>query len=131
MNQYFQVSDYVSATRSFLHDLIGPPYRYSDDDIINALNVAVGDISRIRPDIFLEYKYQGPLPRASQLNDLVPPLYQATRPNDVVAIPRKFYQPTIFFMSGMLQLYDVDDTQDVRAQAFYGKFLGAFMSLTV
>jgi hypothetical protein len=129
MTQYFQVSDYLANTRSFLQDLIGPPYRYADADIVFALNTAVAEISRLRPDLFLEYKYQHPLPRKSYPDDLVPGLFTSTRTTDVVPIPRTYYQPTIWYMAGLLQAWDVDDTQDVRAQMFSQKFVGALTSL--
>lgn len=129
MSQYFQVSDYLAAVRLMLQDLVGPPYRYSDDNIVAALNTAIGEISRVRPDIFLDTKYQQPLPRRGPLNDLVPGIFVSTRTTDVVAIPRTYYQPTLWYMEGLLQFYDVDDTQDIRAQSFHQKFLGALMTL--
>jgi hypothetical protein len=128
MAQYFQVSDVLANTRSFLQDLIGPPYRYADDDIVLALNTAIAEIARIRPDMFLEYKYQHPLPRRSTPNDMLPGLFVSTRTTDVVPVPRTYYQPMIWYISGLLQAWDVDDTQDVRAQTFSQKFLGALIS---
>lgn len=129
MAQYFPVTQYIGDVRSFLQDLIGPPYRYSDDNICTALNDAVGEISRIRPDIFLDPKYQLPLPRQSPLSDMVPGLFVSTSETDIVPIPRSYYQPVIWYMSGLLQWWDTDDTQDVRAQSFHAKFLGALLSM--
>jgi len=129
MTQYFPVSQYIADTRSFLQDLIGPPYRYSDDNIVTALNDAVGEIARVRPDIFLDYKYLFPLPRQSPINDMVPGLFSSAKPTDTVPVDRKYYQPIIWYMSGLLQFWDVDDTQDVRGQTFHQKFLGSLMSL--
>ena len=130
MTQYFPVSQYISDTRSFLQDLIGPPYRYSDDDIVTALNTAVGEISRVRPDIFLETKYQQPLPKRSAYpEDLVPGLYTSTDETAIVSVPRTYFQPMIWYMAGLLQFWDVEDTQDIRAQSFHQKFLGALMTL--
>jgi hypothetical protein len=128
MNTYFKVSDYIYTVRNLLQDLVGPPYRYSDQQIVDALNTCVAEISRVRPDIFLEYKYQFPLPGRSVRNNMTPGLFLSTRQTDVVPIPRTYYQPALWYIEGMLQLYDVDDTQDVRAQAFFQKFLGTLMS---
>jgi hypothetical protein len=128
MNTYFKVSDYLYSVRNMLQDLVGPPYRYSDQQIVDALNTCVGEISRIRPDIFLEYKYQFPLPHRSARNDMTPGLFLSTRTMDVVPIPRTYFQPSLWYIEGLLQLFDVDDTQDVRAQAFFQKFLGTLMS---
>jgi len=126
---YFLVSDYLCLTRSFLQDLVGPPYRYSDDNIATALNNAVGEIARIRPDFFLDIKYQQPLPKKATLDPLVPGIFSAESPTDLVPIPRPFFQPTIWYMAGLLQFWDVEDTTDVRAQMFHQKFVGAVMSL--
>ena len=57
---YHPVSDYVATVRSLLQDLIAP-YRYADTDIVDALNNTMAEFSRIRPDMFLDLKYQNPL----------------------------------------------------------------------
>jgi hypothetical protein len=129
MTQYCPVSKYIGDTRSFLQDLVGPPYRYSDDSVIIALNDAISEISRVRPDIFLDFKYKSPLPPRSPPNDMVPALFSSADETATVPIPRTYYQPTIWYISGLLQLWDVDDTQDVRAQSFHQKFLGALLSV--
>ena len=128
MTQYFPVSQYVGDVRLFLQDLVGPPYRYSDDNIITGLNDAVSEISRVRPDIFLSSKYQQPLPHRSPINDLVPGLFVSSNQTQIVPIPRTYYQSAIWYISGLIQFWDVDDTQDVRAQSFHAKFLGSLMS---
>jgi hypothetical protein len=125
---YFQVSDYLSATRTALQDLIAPN-RYTDDMVVNALNAAMFEISRIRPDIFLDLKYQQPL-RKGDINEGAPSMFVATRPNDMVPIPAKYRQPVQWYMEGLLQLTDVTDTQDQRAQAFLAKFQQQLMTLS-
>ena len=129
MTQYFPVSQYISDVRTMLIDIVGPPYRYSDANIVSVINLAIGEISRVRPDLFLDPKYQQPLPPQSPLNDLVPGLYSATSQTDTVMIPRTYYQSVLWFVEGMLQFQDMDDTTDVRSQMFHQKFLGSILSM--
>lgn len=128
---YFPVSTYVAAVRSLLQDKI-VPYRYTDVDIVGALNNCMAEISRIRPDIFLDLKYQNPLVWGD-LRDGYPPLYQAVAmsgslgPNETVAIPANYYMPCIWHMAGYLQLYDVADTQDQRGASFIERAKSMFL----
>lgn len=130
MAMYYQpVSTYVSALRSSLQDLVAP-YRYADTDIYFALNTILGEVSRVRPDLFLDLKYMSPLQKGD-LGDGLPPLYVSpTDDNTPVPVPSKYFNPVIWGMSGWLQLYDVTDTQDQRAGAFLQKFSAHFMTLT-
>ena len=126
---YFKVSDYVSATRTALQDVIGPPYRYTDDNIVNALNSAMFEVSRIRPDIFLDLKYQQPL-QQGDIDEGAPPLFISTRMSAMVPVPGKYRLPIQWYMEGILQFLDMADTQDGRAQAFVQKFQTQLTSLT-
>jgi hypothetical protein len=126
---YFVVSDYMSATRIALQDLIGPPFRYTDDMIVDALNTAMDEISRIRPDLFLDLKYQTKL-KKGDINEGAPGLFSASSETDIVPIPSKYRRPVQWYMEGLLQLTDVTDTQDQRAQAFLAKFQQQLMTLS-
>lgn len=129
MAMYYQpVSTYVTALRSSLQDLVAP-YRYADTDIYFALNTILGEISRVRPDLFLDLKYMNPLGKGD-LGDGLPPLYVSpTDDGTLVPVPSKYFNPVIWGMSGWLQLYDVTDTQDQRAGAFLQKFASHFLTL--
>ena len=122
------VSDYVSTTRLALQDLIAP-YRYTDDSIVGALNAAMFEISRIRPDLFLDLKYQRPIQKGD-INAGIPALFVSTTQTDTVPIPSKYRQPVQWYMEGLLQLLDVTDTQDQRAQAFLAKFQQQLLSVS-
>jgi hypothetical protein len=128
---YHTVSDYVSAVRSLLQDLIVPE-RYADQDIINALNNCIAEISRIRPDLFLDLKYQTRL-LSGDLRDGVPALYATTdiAAGTVVPIPSNYFLPVQWYASGFLQLYDVTDTQDQRAAAFLERAKSMLMGLSL
>lgn len=131
---YHPVSDYMASARSLLQDMVAPD-RYADTDIVNALNNAMAELSRIRPDIFLDLKYQNPLLQGD-IRDGTPQLYQAVAsgqslgPAEVVAIPSAYYMPVIWHMVGFLQLYDVTDTQDQRGAGFMERAKNMFTTIT-
>lgn len=129
---YYPVGEYYGETRNLLQDFV-VPYRYPDSNIITALNIAIGEIARIRPDIFLDYKYQQPMPKQGPYNDGIPGSYMIDGSGNailtpIVPIPQTYFMPVCWYIAGLLQFYDVDDTQDVRAQSFHQKFIGAMMT---
>lgn len=132
---YHPVSDYVAAVRGLLQDLI-PPFRYTDLDVVRSLNNCMAEISRIRPDIFLDLKYQNPLV-AGDIRDGVPQLYQAVASGqslgmaETVAIPSNYYMAVQWHMTGFLQLYDVADSQDQRGAAFIERAKSMFLSIAL
>jgi hypothetical protein len=131
MMSYYTISAFVTDVRMLLQDGVAP-YRYADDQLIGAFEVALGEVSRIRPDIFLDLKYQQPL-RKGDIDDGVPSLPTVTATtsmNTMVPIPVKYYQPIVWYMNGYMQLFDVTDTQDQRAQAFLTKFHAHLMTLS-
>lgn len=140
---YSTVGAYVYSTRVRLQDMIYP-YRYSDNSVVAALNSALFDVQRLRPDIFLDLKYQRPLKKGDigdgsisnfySLNDVVyqpPPNQYLPDPTQgsYVSIPSKFSEPIIWYMAGQLQLFDVNDATDQRAQAFLQKFQTELLSV--
>lgn len=131
MPAYYQpVSAYVSLVRTTLQDLVAP-FRYTDTDIYLALNVILAEVSRVRPDVYLDLKYIRPLQKGD-IGDGLPPQYVSpTDDATVVPLPSKYFNPVIWGMSGWLQLYDVADTQDQRAGAFLQKFSTHFLTLTL
>ena len=131
------------ATRYRLQDLIWP-YRYADTSVIGSLNSAVFSVKQIRPDIFLDLKYQQSIRKGDigdgspttlfSLNDIVylaPPNDHMVDPTQgtYVAIPDKFIDSIVWYMSGQLQLFDVTDAADQRAQAFMQKFNHGLLSV--
>lgn len=126
--QYFQVQDYVGATRLQLQDLVAP-YRYDDYQVVAALNSAMCEVSRLRPDMFLDMKYQKNVPcDGSTYGDMVPAPLSADAQTMTVPIPSLYWPAIIWYMSGYLQAYDVEDTQDQRAQVLMGKLASRMMT---
>lgn len=142
---YSTVGGYVLATRYRLQDLVSP-FRYTDNSVIGSLNSALFGVKQLRPDIFLDLKYKRSLRNGDigdgspdalfTLNDVVyqpPPNNYLVDPTQgtYVTIPSKFIDAVIWYMSGQLQLFDVNDTADQRAEAFMQKFTKDLLSLAV
>lgn len=140
MQQYRTVTGYVYVARKALQDLV-PPYRYDDDTLILLMNIGIGEMQRIRSDIFLDLKYVRPL-RKGDIDDGLPQPYTvsdlAVNPDGTynrgsgtqVPIPTKYAGALDWFMAGAAQFFDVTDTQDQRANAFLQKFQTHLTTLT-
>jgi hypothetical protein len=102
------VADYVAEARVILEDKV-PPYRYPDDDLVTALNIAIREARRVRPDLFLSSKF-------------VLPKY-TTADTTAVAIDEQYRSTFLYFIVGRAQLRDEEQTEDARAAAYLNKFV--------
>jgi hypothetical protein len=108
-NAAFTVADYVAKARVLLQDTKDTPYRYSDADLVVALNIGIGEMWRLRRDLFL--------------GQSGPPLFDGTtNSTDVVPVDAMYRFALILFMCGHAQLRDDEEVQDQRAAAFMGMF---------
>ena len=98
-----KVMDYV---RVLLQDTL-EPYRYPIEDLIVALNMAMLDARRLRPDLFLYTPTEVPF-------------YSIT--SEVIDIDQQYRMALVFFVAGQAQFRDEEDVQDARAAAFLQKF---------
>lgn len=106
------VGDFIVEARRILQDEEAP-YRYPDADMIGALNIAILEARRLRPDLFL-----------GSFASL--PSYSAS--TDVVGID-PMYRPTfLYYLIGMVELRDSEDTKDNRASVLLNKFLGQLVT---
>jgi hypothetical protein len=126
---YAPQSWYFTALRMELQDTIAP-YRYTDTTLEYCLNSAVREMMRLRPDIFLDLKYQQPL----QKGDLGKGSENAGFTDDstlnmVMPIPAVYMQPLVWYAAGAAQFLDVTDTQDQRAAAFMQKATAALLTV--
>jgi hypothetical protein len=122
------VSDYIADTRTLLQDTV-PPYRYPDVDLVEALNMAMFEASRLRPDLFLDTKYQTNFVRVQPIGTNAPGLFSVANESAAVPLPPAYKMPFVYFMVGQAQLRDTEDTQDKRAGAFLEKFIAQLISL--
>jgi hypothetical protein len=140
MPYYRTVTDYMNVARLGLQDAVSP-YRYPDTTLLLALNIGLGEMGRVRPDIFLDLKYQRPL-RKGDTDDGNPPQYSVTDvatnsdgsyilgKGTLVPVPSKYMSALDWFVNGWSQFLDVTDTQDARAQGFMAKFQSHLTTLS-
>lgn len=108
MNQLESVEDYIEQARIELQDTISP-YRYSDDELLAALNLTLMEARRLRPDLFI---FKG--------KDHVP-MY-LTVDTTVVKMELPFRLPILFGLMGYAIARDQEDVQDSRATGFMATF---------
>lgn len=96
------VGDLVANARVLLQDLV-VPYRYNTNELVAALNIALADARRIRPDIFLP--------------NFTVPVYTEADTAVTVTFPVFYKSALLYFMVGFAHLRDEEDTADARAAA--------------
>ena len=106
------VEDYVAEARTLLQDLI-EPYRYTDAELLSALNMTLLDVRRLRPDLFLGDGITTTLDEIEQF---------AAVNADEVDIEQQFRYAVLFGVCASALLRDSEDDTDQRA----GKFLKLF-----
>lgn len=104
------VADYVNSTRIMLQDQKAGAYRYTDAEIILALNYALLETRRIRPDMYIGYP-KVPV-QSFTVNDATPVLFEES-----------YRMALVYFMAGYTQLKDDETNQDTRATIFMNKFV--------
>lgn len=99
----------VARARTVLQDTV-QPYRYSDDMLYAALDSAVLEARRIRPDIFV-----GSL--LSALPDITP-----ARAGTALPIDNMFLQALVYYVVGSMELSEDEYTNEGRAVALLARF---------
>jgi hypothetical protein len=105
------IDDYISDGRVLLQDAIAP-YRYTDAQLVVAMNVTLLEGRRVRPDLFVYNRNCGPTGVQS---------FQAKDGTKLV-MEEQF---RLAFLHGMVAHAlerDQEDIQDARAAAFMGIF---------
>lgn len=110
------VQNYVDQARVLLLDQVAP-YRFPDADIVEALNMAIGEARRLRPDLFTKY-FRSDLPDYSTV-DL----------EDEVPVDPMYRKAFLYYVVGHCHLRDEENTQDSRAAGFLNKFVAQLTSL--
>lgn len=110
------VSEYVAAARILLQDKT-VEYRYSDDELVLGLSLAMLEARRLRPDLFM-----------GRSNSV--PSYTITDMSDATAVvfDPQYRVALVYYMVGNAQLRDEEDTQDQRSAALLAKFTSQLMS---
>lgn len=111
------VGELVTRARVLLQDEVAP-YRYEDNELIDALNEACMEAKRLRPDLYLR-----------TLNLTMP---YFTTIGDIVTedkIPSEYRPTFIYYMVGNAQLRDEEDVTDARATVFLNKFTAQLLQV--
>lgn len=111
------VGQYIEEARRLLQDEVSP-YRYPDDDIVDALNLGLLEARRLRADLFL-------------------PLFDVPWADPSGTIDTTFevtldpmYRPAlVYYVVGRMQLRDDEPTTDQRAGALMQKFTAQLLSV--
>lgn len=106
------VSDYLADARTLLQDIVAP-FRYDDDSLVTALNLAMFETRRLREDLFAFYRNT--------------PQFDAGDQEVAVPLEDRFRQALLFQMCAHALLRDQEDIQDARA----GQFSAAANSILV
>ena len=123
---YSTVADYVADARTILQDLI-PGYRYDDLSLLTALNVAMLEARRIKPELFVyNLAVNGQVQAFQEVDETY------------VEIEPQFRLAIVHGLIGHALERDQEDYQDQRATAFLalftqglvGKALGAVVGGT-
>ena len=115
------VGQYVAEARTLLQDTVNVPvsgYRYSDADLVNALNIGLQEAYRLRADLFLS------------IVSFTVPGYATSDFALTVPIQMGYRQAFVYYMVGRMQMRDQEDTEDQRAAALLQKFVQQLLITT-
>ncbi len=110
------VADYITDARVLLQDTIAP-YRYSDSELVENLNLGLLEMRRLRPDILMSLFRTGV------------PKYSSAALTANVAVDAQYRMSLLYYVCGQAQLRDEEPTQDSRASVFLNKFLTQLLSI--
>lgn len=104
---YMPVGDIVTQVRALLQDDAGD--RWPDTKVYVSLNMGLLETRRLRADIFRN----------------TPDLIQQYTPADAavfIMYPIQYIPALMFYVAGLIQLQDIEGTQDPRAAALLQSF---------
>lgn len=111
------VGQYLEESRRLLQDEV-TPYRYPDDDLVDALNIGLLEARRLRADLFLPlfdipwFDPSGTINMAATVS--MDPMYR---------------QSLVYYIVGRAQLRDDEPTVDNRASALLTKFTQQMLTI--
>lgn len=109
------LQEFLTECRVLLQDQVAP-YRYPDIDLVQALNIALLEARRLRPEFFMDISF-------------VPQGYTASTPSALVDIEPMYKPSFIYYMVGRAQLRDDESTQDARATVLINKFTSQLLDI--
>jgi hypothetical protein len=112
------VTDYVAQARALLQDKTHP-VRYSDHDLIDALNLGLMEARKLRPDLYL-----GASPGL-----LTTPDIGGSAGDPMSTIDVQYRVPLLYFMVGHALERDEEDGSERRAMSYKQRFAGGLLAL--
>jgi len=112
------VADYIRDARILLQDTVSE-YRYADSDLVEALNIAIREAVRLRPDLFFKLLRTG--------GGL--PTYSSSTTSTTVAVDQRYQSSMLYYIVGWVQLRDDENTQDSRSAVLLNKFASQFLTI--
>src|SRR4051794_893241 len=109
--------DYLDEARTLLQDTT-TPVRYSDAELIQALDFALMETRRLRPDLFL-----GDLPGLMALPDV------ESIPNPLTVIEHQYRVPLVYYMVGHCLMRDDEEGNDQKSMQYRQRFVGMMLAL--
>jgi hypothetical protein len=111
------VGQYLEETRRLLQDEV-IPYRYPDDDLVDALNIGLMEARRLRADLFLplfDVPWVNPAGTIDTTTKItLDPMYRSS---------------LVYYVVGRAQLRDDESTTDSRAAAMLTKFAAQLLTI--
>ena len=111
------VQDYLTRARVLLQDEV-EPYRYSNDVLVEGMNLGLLEMRRLRADIFL-----------AQLRLGTVPSYSSGSLATSVAVDNQYRVALLYYVVGHVQLQDGEDPTDQRATIFLNKFTAQLLTI--
>jgi hypothetical protein len=102
------VQDVITDVRTIILDQV-QPYRYTDDELLVALNSMLLEASRMRPDIFLHH-HERHVPHFDSVS------------GQKVGVESQFRLAFVYGTASHALLRDEEDVQDARVNMFQAKF---------
>lgn len=118
------VGQYLTESRRLLQDEY-QPYRYGEDDLVDALNIGLLEARRLRADLFLP---AFALPYVDPTVDTDGDLPAGVYDQKIVFDPM-YRQSLVYYMVGRMQLRDDEGTTDARAGALLTKFTSQMLTI--
>jgi len=108
------VQKFVDQARVLLQDQT-VPYRYSDASLLQAINLGILEIRRVRPDVFLA-------------DFTAIPSYTAVD-STAIALDIQYRPALLYFLVGYTEVTNVEEGQDARGSALMDRFMGQLVSV--
>lgn len=106
------VSDILTQSRELLQDKVSP-YRYSDEAMIFAINEALFEAMRLRPDLFT----------AEQRRELT----RLAATDDVLPLPQIYFAQLVNYVVGRCEMREDEFATDKRAATLLSAFFTALV----